>query len=191
MPVKTSGHDNDDCPDCRTQRLHFDSVNTLGFYRGDLREAVLLMKRSQYEVLTMSVAAVLADRMSESLLHDPPDLVVPVPMHWSRRVLRGVNTAELLAEPVAVRCAVPLARDLLVCCRKTKKQGTLGPQERIANVRGAFRASASYVIKGANILLLDDVMTTGATVNEAARICRLAGARSVRVAVVARGVGIE
>lgn len=118
-----------------------------------------------------------------------PDLVVPVPMHWSRRIVRGTNPAEVLAEMVAQKLQIPVALDLLQNRRKTRKQGTLLPDQRRRNVREAFSVSAGYDIKDTCILLIDDVMTTGATGDELSRMLRRAGARRVSVAVLARGTG--
>ncbi len=118
-----------------------------------------------------------------------PDLVVPVPMHWSRRIARGTNPAEVLAETVAQKLRIPVALDLLHNRRKTRKQGTLLPDQRRRNVREAFSVSAGYDIKDTCVLLIDDVMTTGATGDELSRMLRQAGAKRISVAVLARGTG--
>ena len=102
-----------------------------------------------------------------------------------------MNCAEILLESVAARLGSRSCPKLLRCRRKTNKQGTLLPNERRANVRGAYDVSAGYVITGAKVLLVDDVMTTGATANEIAKILRRAGASGVDVAVVARGIGFD
>jgi len=120
---------------------------------------------------------------------DRPDLVVPVPMHWTRRISRGTNPPEILAEMVARKNQIPLIADLLRNRRKTRKQGTLLPDQRRRNVREAFSVSAGYDIREAHILLVDDVMTTGATGNELSKILCRAGAKRVSVAVLARGTG--
>ena len=86
---------------------------------------------------------------------------------------------------------LPVAGDLLRCRRKTSKQGTLSPGERAANVRGAFTVSRGYDISDATVLVVDDVMTTGATANEVARVLLRAGAKSVSIVVVARGIGFS
>jgi predicted amidophosphoribosyltransferase len=114
---------------------------------------------------------------------------VPVPAHWAKRLLRGVNGPDLLVEAIGRRLSIPTATDLLVCRRRTRKQGTLLPSERFLNVRNAFAVSWGYDIGDAHVLLVDDVMTTGATAGEAARTLRRAGADRVTVAIVARGVG--
>lgn len=120
---------------------------------------------------------------------DLPDLIAPAPMHWIRRLERGTNPPEVLTETMAQALSVPALIDLLRCRRTTRKQGTLLPDQRRRNVRHAFSVSAGYDITGAHVLLVDDVMTTGATADELSRVLRQAGAGRVSVAVVARGTG--
>jgi predicted amidophosphoribosyltransferase len=110
-------------------------------------------------------------------------------MFWPQRLWRGANSSETLAIAVARELKLPVASDLLVCRRFLRKQSTLRPDERRRNVRHAFRVSWRYDIKGARLLVVDDVMTTGATAQETARVLRDAGAASVVVAAVARGMG--
>ena len=96
-----------------------------------------------------------------------------------------------MAESISANLRIPMAVDLLYCRRRTQKQGMLLPAERFANVRDAFAVSSSYDIANAHVLLVDDIMTTGATSSEAAKTLRRAGAARVTVAVVARGVGVD
>jgi len=117
------------------------------------------------------------------------DVVLAMPTHWMRRWHRGGNSAETLAAVVASQLRLPLAQRVLRLRRPTEKQGMLSPQERFRNVQHAYAIVRSQPIQGASILLVDDVLTTGATASEVARLLRRAGARSVHVAVVARGVG--
>ncbi len=175
-----------DCPSCRNSKLYFANALSLGVYSGQMRETILRMKQSTHEALTTSVGWLLSDRIQESISEERPDVIVSVPMHWSRRLARGINQAELIAAAVSQKLKIPARHGVLRCCRNTKKQGTLSAVERRQNVRGAFEVSRGYDINGAKILIVDDVMTTGATSNEVARICKKAGANSVRVAVVAR-----
>lgn len=154
-----------------------------------MQQAVLWMKQRVHEPLTQAMGWVLADRMTERCRGEEWDRIVPVPMHWWRRLRRGVHPARVLAEAVGQRLSIPVTPSLLLCRRPIRKQGTLSPAERQRNVRGAFRTSATHDITDEKILLVDDVMTTGATANEAARMLRRAGAREVTVAVVARGLG--
>ncbi len=189
MPTANLPEELPDCGHCRAAKFHFETVRALGFYRGDLREAVLMMKQSRHETLAVAIGSLLAQTKRDFILEFNADLLAAVPLHWTRRLWRGVNAAELVAEAVAADSGIPLAHGLLMCCRRTQKQGMLGPRQRIENVRGAFRAASAYDIKGARVVIVDDVMTTGATANEVAKVCRRAGADAVAVCVVARGIG--
>jgi ComF family protein len=162
---------------------------SVGFYRQAMQQAILWMKQPAHEPLTHTMGHVLANRLTTHCEGCSWDRVVPVPMHWWRRLRRGVHPARVLAEAVGQRLSIPVAHQLLQCRRQIRKQGTLSPSERQRNVRDAFRTAASYDITDQRILLVDDVMTTGATASEAARMLRRAGARAVTVAVVARGLG--
>jgi ComF family protein len=150
---------------------------------------VLACKHARYEALAADLGRQLAERMVERPFAQPPELVVPVPMFWPQRLWRGANAAESLAIAAASALRLPVARNLLVCQRFLKKQSTLRPDERRRNVRRAFRASWRYNVTGVRLLLVDDVMTTGATAQETAGVLRDAGAASVVVAAVARGMG--
>ncbi len=187
---KASQGDSHGCPNCRGKRFRFDRAYALGVYSGLLREAVLQMKRGAGESLTLAMGHMLGERLSRNIVQIPSHIVA-VPTHWTRRLGRNVNCPEILLESVATRLGLGTCPQLLRCRRKTSKQGTLLPHERLANVRGAYRVSAGYAINGAKVLLIDDVMTTGATANEIAKILRRAGAASVEVAVVARGIGFD
>lgn len=188
MPIREADQA-EDCNNCRHQRFHFESAVALNVYEGRMREIVLCTKKVVYEPLTAALGILLARRFRDQFLL--PDLIVPVPMHWTRRMLRGGNSAEILAGSMVAQLRLPAALDLLACRRKTNKQGTLLPNERVRNMRGAFTVSRTYDIRDAHILLVDDVMTTSATANEAAKLLRQHGAAKVSVAVIARGVGIQ
>jgi ComF family protein len=148
------------------------------------------MKRPFHEPLARTVGRLLGETVLERWPRRPFTCVLPVPMHRTRRFARGIHTAAVLAEYLAQTIRVPMNPRLLLSRRKTKKQGTLTPAERDRNVRGAFRVSAGYDITDAHLLLVDDIMTTGATVSESARQLKRARAASVSVAVVARGTGV-
>lgn len=177
------------CPLCLRERFRFRQAVALGVYSGAVREAVLMTKSANGESATVILGRLLALSVCRRYPEDPPDCVTPVPMHWLRRIVRRTSGADVLAETIARTLRVPHRR--LLKCRRTKKQGTLSPAERRENVRGAFRVSTGYDISGSRILLVDDVMTTGATANECAKVLRKCGAASVAVAVIARGAGTQ
>jgi ComF family protein len=174
------------CAACRGVRLRFDRVLALGDYRGQLRQAVLRMKRIGQEPLSLAMGELLFAQCETQLAALRPEVLVPVPMHWSRRLLRGANSPELVATALARRLRIPVARRALVRRRNTRQQGSLLRGQRFANIRGAFRTGAGYDWAGARVLVVDDVITTGATCSEAAATLRRGGAVTVAVAVVAR-----
>jgi ComF family protein len=177
-----------DCAVCRPIKLKFDGVIPLGSYDGVLREAVLKTKRPLHENMAVALADLLLGRRNEQLAEFRPDLIVPIPMHWQRRFRRGANSPDILAACLGRHLHVPVARRLLVRTRNTLPQKDLRPRERFKNVRGAFRLgnSGRWPLRDSRILLVDDILTTGATCSEAAGVLKHAGAVAVTAAVIAK-----
>jgi ComF family protein len=176
----------DGCTRCRGEKFAFDQAVRMGRYEGERRELVLRMKVAGGDVLAGAVGDRWAGRVCPKLAANRIDLVVPIPLHWLRRWQRGFNQAEQLARALARRLDRPY-RNCLRRVRHTPKQSTLSPTARRENVRQAFRTARTANLVGKTVVLVDDVLTTGATVHEAARALRIAGATSVIVAVVAHG----
>ena len=151
---------------------------------------VLKTKRLAEEALSLSIGRLMALRLGEKLGEFRAAAVLPVPMHWAKRFLRGVNSPELVAGCLGRNLGVPVVRNL-VRCRYTGPQKDLLPRERFRNVRGAFRLRRSdrQRWQGSRLLLVDDILTTGATCSEIARLLKQSGAAAVAVAVVARADG--
>ena len=162
------------CVHCRHLKLKFDSALTLGDYKGALRQLVLKIKHAEFEALAHQAAELLARRLRDAIPSPPIDLVTCVPMHWLRRWWRGSSAAEIVARRIAADLRLPCYSDLLRCQRLLRRQGSLLPNQRWANVRQAYRIARGFDIRGAHILLVDDVLTTGATANENARVLRKA-----------------
>lgn len=190
--LATPGTPSEDCGHCRGRRWAFESVVALGAYQAELREAVLRTKRPPGNALATMLGRLHVRRRQASLHTLQADLVVPVPMHWARYLARGTKGVELLAEQIAAGLGLPLEAGALYLARNIRPQHHLAPAERIRNVRNAFRLRRGYDLRGATILLVDDVLTTGATASEAARVLkRKAAAARVAVAVVARAAGSD
>lgn len=187
IPAPAAAESEGDCAGCRATKFGFSAVRSLGLYADDVRQAVLRMKHHAHEHLAMALGRRLAALLAERPFPEPPELIVPIPMHWLSRLIRGTSAAETLARSLAAAVALPVAGDLLHCRRLLKRQALLLPSERLLNVKGAYAASRSYDISGARILLVDDVITTGATCDSAARVLLKAGAAAVYAVSIARG----
>jgi ComF family protein len=116
------------------------------------------------------------------------DLIVPIPLHKTRLRQRGFNQALLLASGIGKRFHIPLSYDNLVRLRATRPQVELSGEERIKNVAGAFSLVRPRDVRSKTIILVDDVFTTGATMNECAAVLKDAGAAHVMALTVARAV---
>lgn len=175
----------------------FDAARGCAIYEGAMRHGIHRLKYDGAELLGEPLGAYLANRCVVDGLLPPETLhrigaVVPVPMHPSRERTRGYNQARLLAKPVAEMLGVSLLpAEVLRRVRKTAPQVGLGGEERQRNLREAFavanHSAASATVSGRDLLLIDDVFTTGATADACARALKEAGARSVIVVTLAAG----
>ena len=180
LPVREDG-----CWSCPDPLPRFARVVRLGPYTDPLRTAIRDLKYRRRETVLRELAAMLAQAVLSQCPEDRFDLVLPVPMHWRRRIGRGYDHSRALGRALSRRLGLPVG-DELVRVRNTPPQVHLPRSRRIENVRGAFAVHRKSAITGANILLADDVTTTGATANEAARTLLKAGADKVTLTVVAK-----
>ncbi len=178
-----------DCPACRGRRLRFDTTVRLGPYQGLLRRLVLAAKSRTQQPLAVMLADLMAETRHGQLFELKIDLVVPIPMHWSRRLWRGGNHTDLLAARLAKSMGVAWSNRVLTRTRRTVPQAELPPSARFKNIRGALRVARPAAIAGKRVLVVDDIMTTGATCSEAARVLLQEGASYVASAIVARAEG--
>jgi ComF family protein len=174
------------CANCAHRTLHFDSAVAAYRSRGLVRQLVHDFKYARLRHLRHPLAQWLGETMTDPRLRGKRfDLIVPVPLHPARERERGFNQATLLAELLARRVAVPL-REILERIRYTTTQTAYNRAERMENLHNAFRLRKKTNVRDLRVLLIDDVLTTGSTLSECARILKEAGAISVHAATAAR-----
>lgn len=171
------------CLTCRKSPPHYDQALAAGLFEGPLREAIHVYKYRPVRSLGRPLAEWMTGQVRVTA---PLDTVMPVPLHAKRLRRRGFNQALLLAHGVAERFHIPLVHDNLVRVRFTRPQIELSGHERTVNVQGAFRLARPDDVEGKRVLLIDDVFTTGATMNECAKVLKEAGAASVIALTLAR-----
>jgi ComF family protein len=171
------------CQTCLRLTPPFDRARAAAFYEGPVLEAIHRLKYQRQ---------LLYGKLLGEIMQQVPDileavaaahLLLPVPLHPRRLRWRGFNQALLLAQTFR---DIPVVRDVLVRERPTLPQVGLSSQERLANVKGAFVVRRPDLVAGRNVIILDDVYTTGATVAECARVLRRAGAVRIEVITAAR-----
>lgn len=167
------------CPQ-RRSASSIDMARAIGPHEGSLRAIVHALKYDARRSVARRLGHVMRDAAADLLAG--ADVAVPVPLHPLRRLERGFNQADDLVRPLGLPVFHALRR-----VRRTASQASLGADERLRNVQGAFRATRrARALRGATVVLVDDVRTTGATLESCARVLKDAGVREVRVLTAAR-----
>jgi competence protein ComFC len=175
-----------DCANCSHRTLHFDAAVAAYRSRSVVRQVVLGFKYGHEMRLRHLVGDWLCASLSDSRLAGRTfNVVVPVPLHPARERERGFNQAALLGQIASDRLGVP-ARPVLQRVRYTTTQTAFDRAERMENLRDAFRLRRRADVRGCRVLLIDDILTTGSTLSECARVLREAGAHSVHAVTAAR-----
>ncbi|MBN1913782.1 MAG: ComF family protein, partial [Candidatus Omnitrophica bacterium] len=165
------------CPLCIRKSLHFDRAFSPCVYEGPIKGLIHDFKYNNRAYLGPTLSRLMIDFIKEhNLLMDYLDLIIPVPLHRSRLREREFNQAEVLSKPIAAEFKKSLACDILKRHRATKVQAELQEHQRLLNVKDSFFVADRKAVMDKNILLIDDVLTTGATASEAARALKKSGA---------------
>ena len=181
------------CKDCEAgPEPAFAWSQAVGQYTGVLRTAIHRLKYESKGALACPLGELLADALETPSPLLPQgqqfDCVVPVPLHSSKLRLRGFNQAARIGQILAERRGWPLESGGLIRVRKTRTQTALHASERRRNIEGVFDTMTPLYFDGKSVLLVDDVLTTGSTIQECSRVLRNAGARRVAVLALARGL---
>jgi competence protein ComFC len=176
------------CGNCRDLDLHFDWARSAVLARGPVLEAIHRYKYGRQLWFEKFLASLLVDAAAPSLSPAQWDCLVPVPLHPLKEREREFNQAERLGRRLSEATGIPLTARLLRRVRPTRTQTLLSRSERAENMRRAFALRREGSLEGRRCLLVDDVLTTGATTSACARVLREAGAPAVAVWTVARGL---
>ena len=182
------------CSDCRADPPIFERAVAHAVYRGELREMVHLLKYERMDLVAKLLGGMLAQSIATLEAGAARELVVvAVPLFPAKQRQRGYNQSELLADAAIAELhrshpqwRLWLQHSLMERHRDTRSQFELNPVSRRVNIRGAFRVNADAIAPGSEVLLVDDIYTTGATARECSRALRRAGASKVWVATLAR-----
>ena len=164
------------CHDCLNSPFAIDGIRSLFLHQGLAREAVHYLKYKNLKTLAQPLAELMAEYLESNPL--PVDILIAVPMHPKRMRRRGYNQSDLLVEELSHLTRLPTAEGSLSRRINTPSQVSLGAEARRSNVQGAFQCK-DQVFQSRNVLLVDDVCTTGATLNACAAALKTAGATSV------------
>ena len=188
-PVNALVDTSEGCLYCRDEHFAFETVIRLGVYEGKLREACLKGKHTEGANLVRALAQLVSETQIQALRVLGVELVVQVPVYrgmtWSPKN-RG---PEVLAEVWAENLKIPYEPNLVSKIKRTRKQAMLSPTARRQNVKEAYCVRQPNDVRGRHVLLVDDVLTTGATAQAISRELKQAGAARVSVAVLARSLG--
>ena len=174
------------CLNCQSKERYFDIGRSCYVFDGSVRHLIHQLKFGNKPYIARAFAPMLRDKLKE--LNWDYDVIIPVPLFPKHKKERGYNQSEMLARELLKDVDKPLNTTALIKIKDTSKQLTLGYSDRLSNLDGAFKVEDKESIKGKDILLIDDVMTTGATANACSEALRKANVRSIKVLTVAHGI---
>jgi competence protein ComFC len=176
------------CESCSDEKFHFDRAYACVAYESGIKEIVHGFKFGRKRFLAPFLTRILTGFVHENLAASAWDLVVPVPMDRKRENERGFNQSKLLSRSLAQKLELLHGNDVLGCVPSERPQAFLNRSERKANAQGRFFVKKRLEVHSRNILLVDDILTTGQTASACAQVLKEAGARSVTVLALARGL---
>lgn len=174
------------CAACREKKLYFHSARAIGAYSGILKKLIHIYKFKKKRALGEPLSEIMIDHLDKRFERIDFDMLLPVPLHKKRLREREFDQSLLLALHMGRRLKIPVLADFLIRCRYTRPQLELKVKERARNVKNAFKINGVNRIEGKNILLVDDVFTTGATVNECSRVLKKQKPNRIDVLVLSR-----
>jgi ComF family protein len=174
------------CYNCRQTERSFDRGYSVSVYEESIKTMIHAYKYKQKKYLRHTLGTMMYDGIVRNVNYMDIKYIVPVPLHWRRYYARKFNQACELIKYTSKKLHIPILKRNLRRVRYTVPQVDLMPDERQENIKGAFKVIYPEQIKGKDIMLIDDVMTTGSTANECARVLKKAGCGQITVVVLAQ-----
>ncbi len=175
------------CNECAGGNFYFTRAWSCCIYEGIIKDAILRFKYTDSMYLAPIFRKILSDFIKENLDKDIVDMIVPIPLFSSKLRERGFNQSVILAGLMRTILNKPVSSNMLKKIRPTRPQQELNRRERLSNLKGVFTVRDPRAVKNKNIMLVDDVFTTGSTINECSRILKEALCKNVFALTLARG----
>jgi ComF family protein len=176
------------CSDCLSRIERNDYGVAAARYEGVMKKAIHSFKYGESLFLAGTFSRILEGFLAKTVPMKRIGLIVPVPLHPVKMRERGFNQASLLCGPLGKAYGIPVNTSCLVRARHTRPQSGLSRTDRLANLKGAFAVRDPRPVRGRHVLLVDDIYTTGTTMQEAAAALRKAGASAVTAVALAKGI---
>lgn len=177
-------NDTNKCSFCIKNNFYFKRAFSPLEFTGELKDAIYKFKYQSKPYMYKSFGELMVRELLKEKI-EPIDIIVPIPLHRSRMAKRGYNQSELVAKYISKKLNIPLDRKNLIRTKATKEQNTLSRLERQKNIKNAFSVRDDRVFMNKRVLLVDDIFTTGATVNEGAKVLKSVKAKEVIVITIA------
>lgn len=165
---------------------YFNELISIFKYEGIIREKILQYKFNDKAYMRNTFAKIILKNKKVCGLLKKYDIIIPVPIHKSRKAQRGYNQTQLIASKIAEYMDIEFCNNVLVKNKNTIAQSKLNRKKRIENIKGAFNILNLEKVQGKNVLLFDDIYTTGSTANECSRILKTAGAKTLGILTIAK-----
>ena len=174
----------ENCKDDKTK--YFDFCFSALKYEGIIRDKIISYKFGEKSYLYKTFTKIIINNKKICRFIKLYDIIIPVPMFKSKQSVRGYNQSMLVAKEISRQAGIKYLSDALIKIKDTNVQSTLNKQKRLNNVKNAFKVQKQDIIKGKKIIILDDIYTTGSTVNECSKVLKQAGAKEIFVITIAR-----
>lgn len=176
------------CNRCQKISVYYDSARSVALYQNSIRKAIHDLKFKYKTKMVPFLGQMLVEYFIQHFNSDNFDYILPIPLHWTRKWFREFNQSELLANYMSSQVGLEVNLSLLKRSKYTRKQSTLKGRQKYKNIFDAFAVPNPKEVAGLKILLIDDVFTSGVTINEASRSLKNAGAKEVHVLTLTRAI---